>query len=91
MKNGVEIRMPFMDHRIVTFVNSLPYSSKFGNGYTKTLLSFIQLFIVSNQTNTWYFANNNERHFSFDADERFLPIYKFADKDNNKITQLRTL
>ena len=31
MINGVEIRMPFMDHRIVTFVNSLPYSSKFGN------------------------------------------------------------
>jgi len=38
MINGVEIRMPFMDHRIVTFVNSLPYSSKFGNGYTKKLI-----------------------------------------------------
>ena len=66
------------------------YKNDVGNGYTKTLLSFIQLFIVSNQTNTWYFANNNERHFSFDADERFLPIYKFADKDNNKITQLNS-
>ena len=38
MINGVEIRMPFMDHRIVTYVNSLPYSSKFGNGYTKKLI-----------------------------------------------------
>ncbi|PWE20538.1 type I restriction endonuclease subunit R [Aliarcobacter skirrowii] len=66
------------------------YKNDVGNGYTKTLLSFIQLFIVSNQTNTWYFANNNERHFSFDADERFLPIYKFADKNNNKITQLNS-
>ena len=66
------------------------YKNDAGNGYTKTLLSFIQLFIVSNQANTWYFANNNERHFSFDADERFLPIYKFADKDNNKITQLNS-
>lgn len=66
------------------------YKNDVGNGYTKTLLSFIQLFIVSNQSNTWYFANNNERHFSFDADERFLPIYKFADKDNNKITQLNS-
>lgn len=66
------------------------YKNDPGNGYTKTLLSFIQLFIVSNQTNTWYFANNNDRHFTFDADERFLPIYKFADKDNNKITQLNT-
>jgi len=64
------------------------YKNDAGNGYTKTLLSFIQLFIVSNHTNTWYFANNNNRHFAFDADERFLPIYKFADKDNNKITNL---
>lgn len=64
------------------------YKNDAGNGYTKTLLSFIQIFIVSNQANTWYFANNNSRHFSFDADERFLPMYKFADKDNNKITHL---
>ena len=64
------------------------YKNDAGNGYTKTLLSFIQIFVVSNQTNTWYFANNNSRHFSFDADERFLPIYKFADKENNKITRL---
>lgn len=64
------------------------YKNDACNGYTKTLLSFIQLFIVSNHTNTWYFANNNNRHFAFDVDERFLPIYKFADKDNNKITNL---
>lgn len=38
MINGVEIRMPFMDHRIVSYVNSLPYSSKLGNGYTKKLI-----------------------------------------------------
>lgn len=38
MTNSVEIRMPFMDHRIVSFVTSLPYSSKFGNGYTKKLI-----------------------------------------------------
>ena len=38
MINGVEIRMPFMDHRIVGFVNSLPYSSKIGNGYTKRIV-----------------------------------------------------
>lgn len=64
------------------------YKNDAGNGYTKTLLSFIQLFIVSNHTSTWYFANNNNRHFAFDADERFLPIYKYADKDNTKITNL---
>ena len=59
-----------------------------GNGYTKTLLCFMQLFIVSNRDRTWYFANNNAHHFAFNADERFLPIYEFADEGNRKITQL---
>lgn len=59
-----------------------------GNGYTKTLLCFMQLFIVSNRDRTYYFANNNDRHFAFNADERFLPIYEFADEGNRKITQL---
>jgi len=64
------------------------YKNDPGNGYGKTLLCFIQLFIVSNRTDTWYFANNNARHFSFNADERFLPIYQFASEDNKKITYL---
>ena len=64
------------------------YKNDPGNGYTKTLLCFLQLFIVSNRTNTYYFANNNARHFAFNADERFLPIYQFADEANNKIGQL---
>ena len=38
MINGVEIRMPFMDHRLVSYVFSLPYTSKFGGGYTKKLV-----------------------------------------------------
>lgn len=64
------------------------YKNDPGNGYGKTLMCFLQLFIVSNRSDTWYFANNNSRHFSFDADERFLPLYQFADKDNKKITHL---
>jgi type I restriction enzyme R subunit len=64
------------------------YKNDTGNGYSKTLLCFLQLFIVSNRTSTYYFANNNARHFSFNADERFLPIYQFADEANHKITQL---
>lgn len=64
------------------------YKNDPGNGYGKTLLCFLQLFIVSNMSDTWYFANNNSRHFSFDADERFLPLYQFAGDDNKKITQL---
>lgn len=64
------------------------YKSDPGNGYTKTLLCFVQLFIVSNRSDTWYLANNDAEHFSFDADERFLPLYQFADEDNKKITHL---
>jgi len=64
------------------------YKNDPGNGYSKTLLCFLQLFIVSNRSNTWYFANNNARHFAFNQDERFLPIYQFADEANHKITHL---
>ncbi|MDO4904279.1 MAG: type I restriction endonuclease subunit R [Lautropia sp.] len=64
------------------------YKTDPGNGYGKTLLCFLQLFIVSNRIDTWYFANNDARHFSFHADERFLPVYQFAGEDNRKISQL---
>lgn len=64
------------------------YKTEPGNGYGRTLLCFIQLFVVSNRADTWYFANNNAEHFSFNADERFLPIYQFAAEDNKKIVHL---
>lgn len=64
------------------------YKSDPGNGYTNSLLCFMQLFIVSNRANTYYFANNNSTHFSFNADEQFLPIYQQASEDNKKITHL---
>ena len=64
------------------------YKSDQGSGYQRTLLCFIQLFVVSNRVDTWYFVNNNTKHFSFDADERFLPIYQFAAEDNKKIVHL---
>jgi type I restriction enzyme R subunit len=64
------------------------YKNEPGNGYTRTLFCFMQLFIVSNRSDTWYFANNNARHFSFNAEERYLPLYQFADESNKKITHL---
>lgn len=64
------------------------YKNDPGNGYANTLLCFMQLFIVSNETNTYYFANNPQEHFCFNSDERFLPIYQMADENNNKITHL---
>jgi asparagine synthase (glutamine-hydrolysing) len=38
MHHGVEIRMPFMDWRLVTYVFSLPGDSKVKNGFTKRIL-----------------------------------------------------
>jgi type I restriction enzyme, R subunit len=64
------------------------YKNEPGNGYANTLLCFMQLFIVSNRSNTYYFANNHSQHFAFNADERFLPIYQLASEDNRKITHL---
>lgn len=64
------------------------YKNNPGNGYGNTLLCFMQLFVVSNKSNTFYFANNHNQHFGFNADERFLPVYQFASEDNKKITHL---
>ncbi|BET68420.1 type I restriction endonuclease subunit R [Opitutales bacterium ASA1] len=64
------------------------YKSDPGNGYTRTLLCFVQLFIVSNRDSTYYFANNNDRHFRFNADEQFLPVYRWSDRDNKPVAHL---
>jgi type I restriction enzyme R subunit len=64
------------------------YKSDPGNGYTNSLLCFMQLFIVSNRANTYYFTNNNSQHFSFNADEQYLPVYQLASEENKKITHL---
>lgn len=64
------------------------YKNDIGNGYNNTLMCFMQLFIVSNTNRTYYFANNKNQHFSFNADEQFLPIYELADESNKKINYL---
>lgn len=64
------------------------YKNEPGNGYGNSLMCFMQLFIVSNRSNTYYFANNKNKHFAFNADEQFLPIYQLAGKNNKKITHL---
>lgn len=64
------------------------YKNDPGNGYTNSLLCFMQLFIVSNRTTTYYFANNNNQHFQFNAEEQFLPVYQLASEDNQKINNL---
>lgn len=64
------------------------YKNDTGNGYTNSLMCFMQLFIVSNKSKTFYFANNNNEHFAFNADEQFLPVYTLASEDNKKINHL---
>lgn len=90
--NGVPVvQIELKNHQIVTrraMEQIVNYKNEPGNGYGNTLMCFIQLFIVSNGSNTYYFANNRNEHFSFNADERFLPIYQMADKNNKKISNL---
>jgi len=38
MAASVEIRMPFLDYRLVNYTFSLPWESKLRNGYTKSIL-----------------------------------------------------
>lgn len=64
------------------------YKNDSGNGYTNTLLCFMQLFIVSNYSNTYYFTNNNLQHFNFNTEEQFLPVYQWAREDNKKVACL---
>ncbi|MEO6547893.1 MAG: type I restriction endonuclease subunit R [Ferruginibacter sp.] len=64
------------------------YKNDPGNAYNNSLLCFMQLFIVSNYRDTYYFANNRNQHFSFNADEQYLPVYQWASEDNKKITHL---
>ena len=55
MINGVEIRAPFMDHRIVSYAFSIPMRSKIGGGYTKKIVrdamsAFMPTEIVTRKT-----------------------------------------
>ena len=38
MANGIEVRSPFLDWRLITFSFSLPNRSTLGNGFTKRIL-----------------------------------------------------
>jgi len=90
--NGVPVvQIELKSHQIVTrraMEQIVKYKTDPGNGYGNTLMCFMQLFIVSNEHRTYYFVNNRNEHFSFNTDERFLPIYEHADKDNEKIAHL---
>lgn len=59
MANGVEIRMPFMDYRIVSFAFSIPWHSKIRNGYSKAIVRdmaapFMSSTILKNKRKTGF-------------------------------------
>ncbi|QNF32254.1 type I restriction endonuclease subunit R [Adhaeribacter swui] len=83
----IELKKLDISHR-KAMQQIVDYRNDPGNGYTNSLLCFMQLFIVSNGSRTLYFANNKNQHFNFNADEQFLPVYEFADRDNKKINDL---
>lgn len=64
------------------------YKNDRANGYEHTLLAFMQLFIVSNEADTFYFANNPKEALTFDEKEQFLPVCRWADEQNKKISHL---
>lgn len=90
--NGVPVVQVELKNQVVVPRKALEqivtYKNDAGNGYGHSLLCFLQLFVVSNRSSTYYFANNNAEHFGFHADERYLPIYRFADKANKPISHL---
>lgn len=64
------------------------YKNDHENGYEHTLLAFMQLFIVSNEADTFYFANNPRKALTFDEKEQFQPICRWADEQNKKVANL---
>lgn len=49
MASGVEIRMPFMDYRLVSFAFSLPWESKVKNAYSKSIIRDAMKGIVTDE------------------------------------------
>ena len=84
----IELKKGDISHR-KAMQQIVDYKNEPGNGYANSLLCFMQLFIVSNGTRTLYFANNKNQHFTFNADEQFLPVYELADIKNKKINNLK--
>ncbi|WP_273568583.1 type I restriction endonuclease subunit R [Maribacter halichondriae] len=85
----IELKKLDVSHR-KAMQQIVDYKNDPGNGYTNTLMCYMQLFIVSNGSRTIYFSNNKNQHFQFNADEQFLPVYELADVENKKINNLNS-
>ena len=83
----IELKKLDVSHR-KAMQQIVDYKNDPGNGYANTLMCYMQLFIVSNGSRTIYFSNNQNKHFQFNADEQFLPVYELADVNNKPISGL---
>ncbi|ROI10755.1 type I restriction endonuclease subunit R [Chryseobacterium sp. H3056] len=83
----IELKKGDISHR-KAIQQIVDYKNEPGSGFANSLLCFMQLFIVSNGGRTLYFANNKNQHFAFNADEQFLPVYEYAELNNQKVNQL---
>jgi asparagine synthase (glutamine-hydrolysing) len=96
MSAGIEIRMPFLDHRVVSFLLSVPYDSKIRNGYTKAILrdalrDIMPPNIVNRKSKIGYSAPLNEwisnewKEFLMDTmNSQLFNNSNFVDKNETK-------
>jgi asparagine synthase (glutamine-hydrolysing) len=80
MAHGVEVRMPFMDWRLVTYAFSLPDNCKISNGYTKFILRAAMGSILPEsirlRTNKIGFSSPMTQFFESGLGDFILPIIK---------------
>lgn len=78
MAHGVEIRMPFMDWRLVTYAFSLPDNGKISHGYTKYILRASMDLIIPEsvrlRTNKIGFSSPMAQWFESGLGNLILPV-----------------
>ena len=81
LKNNVEIRSPFLDHRIINFAASLPHKYKINKYFNNSGNKFLPKEHLR-KTIPSYLVEKNKRGFGWNFDMNKL-IYKDIFKDNN--------
>jgi asparagine synthase (glutamine-hydrolysing) len=83
MAHGREIRLPFLDHELVSFVFSLPSSYKIRHGYTKWILRKAMKGILPDE------ITKNKRKTGFEPPQKlWMNSKKFIDLSHEAIKEL---
>ena len=93
MMNSVEIRMPFLDYRVVEYVFSLPFESKIGNGFTKRILREAMANKMNEEVRTRTFKVGIASPFEFWAQNHlkkwlYLKVEEMETKDFENYTRI---